>query len=211
MSPSARPSRRPTLEESAELDEVVRKAAVDTFLEHGFNGTTMDAVARAAGVTRATLYSRYPDKSTLFVEVLRWALRQDQADTSVPPRDEDDLRGSLLAIGRSAMAKAVDPHALRLSLLLMTESPRFPHLVPKDHHLARQPQVQGVVDLLRRHRDAGAVAVDDLELAAEQFLAIVVSHPARLAAFGLRRARDVQEHYLEQAVDLFLDGVRAAR
>jgi AcrR family transcriptional regulator len=209
MRQSGRPSRRPTLEESAALDDVVREAAVDSFLEHGFSGTTMDGVARAAGVTRATLYARYPDKQSLFVEVLRWALRQDQAEAAPPVPDQDDLRASLLGIGRVAMAKAVDPRSVRLSLLLMSESRRFPALVPKDHHLARQPQVQVVVEVLRRHRSAGALVADDLELAAEQFLAIVVSHPARLAAFGLRRDHDVEERYLQHAVDLFLGGVRA--
>ena len=69
-----RARRRPTRAEAAELDGRLRKAAVETFLEHGFHGTTMDAVARAAGITRRTLYARYPDKGALFAEVIPWAL-----------------------------------------------------------------------------------------------------------------------------------------
>lgn len=206
-----RPSRRPTREESAELDELVRKAAVATFLEHGFNGTTMEAVARAAGITRATLYARYPDKRALFVAVIRWVLVDEQRAEAPPPPAGDDLAGALLAIARAAHARATDPQAVRLSALLMTEAPRFPDLIPKDHHLPRHPHMQAVIEVLGQHRDAGDVEVDDLELAAEQFLAMVASHPARLAAFGLRRDRAADECYLEAAVHLFLEGVRTKR
>lgn len=206
MARSKRPSRRPTLEESAELDEVVREAAVATFLEHGFNGTTMDVVARTAGITRQTLYARYSDKRALFVDVIRRALLHDQHDESTLGLD-DDLASSLMTIARSAMSRAVDPETIRLSVLLMNESPRFPDLVPKDHHLTRHPHGQSVIEVLRRHRDAGTVAVEDLELAAEQFLTMVASHPARLAAFGLRRSPESEERYLEHAVNLFINGV----
>ena len=51
---------RPTSAETAEVDERVREAAIELFLEHGFDGTSMAAVARAARITKRTLYARYP-------------------------------------------------------------------------------------------------------------------------------------------------------
>lgn len=207
MSSTGRPSRRPTLEESEELDQLIREVAIAEFLEHGFSGTTMGAVARSAGVTRQTLYARYPDKRTLFSDVTRWALLHTEAEDAPLPID-DDLAGSLSTIARAALARAVDPEVVRLSALVMAESPRFPELVPKAHHLTRHPQVDSVVEVLRRHAAAGVVSVDDVELAAEQFLTVVASHPARLAAFGLRRSAADEERYLRHAVQLFIDGVR---
>lgn len=202
-----RPSRRPTLRESEELDQLIREAAIAEFLEHGFNGTTMDAVARAAGVTRQTLYARYSEKRSLFVDVIRQALLRTETEDVYSPT-EDDLPHALLTIARTAFARAVDPDIVRLSALVMAESHRFPELVPKADHLTRHPQVHLVVEVLRRNAAKGIVSVEDVELAAEQFLTMVASHPARLAAFGLRRSPTEEERYLRHAVRLFVDGVR---
>jgi len=65
----ATPTRRgrPTQAEAKRLHQKLRKAAVATFVENGYDGTTMEAIARAAGITRRTLYARYPDKRAVFV------------------------------------------------------------------------------------------------------------------------------------------------
>ena len=48
---------RPTQAEAEHLGEQLREAAVAVFLEHGYDGTSMEAIARAAGITKQTLYS----------------------------------------------------------------------------------------------------------------------------------------------------------
>src|SRR5215469_10908140 len=73
---------RPTSSEAAELSDRLRRAAVNAFLENGYEGTTMEAVAQAAGVTKGTLYARYPDKRSLFVAVSSWALTRMEPDTT---------------------------------------------------------------------------------------------------------------------------------
>lgn len=206
--PGRRPSRRPTLGEAAALDAGVRQAAIQVFLDHGYDGTTMDAVARTAGITRRTLYARYADKAAMFNDVVHEALMYAGHDVA-PTIDRNDLRGSLLAIARSAYARAVDERTVRLGLLVMRESARFPNLVPKEHHLVRLPHMQAIIELLKHHTEAGSVAISDCEMAAEQFLTIVASHPARLASFGLRRSAEHCDAYLTHAVDLFLHGVHA--
>ena len=57
---------------------------------------------------------------------------------------------------------------------------------------------------MRRHAEAGTIEVDDIELAAEHFLAMVEVLPARLADFGLYRSRKEEQRRLLHAVDLFL-------
>ena len=65
---------RPTQAEAKKLHQKLRTAAVATFVKYGYDGTTMEAIARAAGITRRTLYARYPDKRAVFVDVIPWAL-----------------------------------------------------------------------------------------------------------------------------------------
>jgi AcrR family transcriptional regulator len=200
---------RPTQAEVAELEDRLHHAALDAFLERGYDGTTIEAIASAAGITRRTLYARFPDKRALYVAVItqaRTRLTWDQPDFTV---DFSDLRSALSAIARSAVARAVNPEVVRLERVVMTESGRFPELVIFGRSTPLSPRMQTVMDLLRRHESEGTITIDDLDLAAEQFLAMVSLMPARLAAVGVYRPQEVEERHIEHAVTLFLRGVLA--
>ena len=60
-----RPRGRPR---SATADQAIRDAAVELFAERGFEGVSVEDVAERAGVSRATIYRRYPSKVDLIVE-----------------------------------------------------------------------------------------------------------------------------------------------
>jgi len=198
---------RPTQAQAAKLEERLRRAAVETFLERGYGGTTMEAVAEAARITKRTLYARYPDKHALFAAVIPWALsRHDWDDLEAGP-DGEDLSAALLRIARSAVKRAVDPEIVRLTRIAMNESARFPEFARSARTLSWSPRLRAVIDLLRRHADAGELVVDDVELAAEQFLAMVSVMPARLADFRVFRSRRDEERHLQHAVQLFLRGI----
>lgn len=79
------------------FDQVV-EGAQEIFLRDGFEGASVDDIARAAGVSKATLYSYFPDKRLLFMEV---ATRQcseqarisiEKIDSSRPPARGSGLR-----------------------------------------------------------------------------------------------------------------------
>ncbi|WP_228561524.1 TetR/AcrR family transcriptional regulator [Catenulispora rubra] len=198
---------RPTPEEAARLTERLRRAAVDTFLEYGYDRTTMEAVAQAAGITKSTLYSRYPDKHTLFVAVSSWALTRQERDDRVAEPLPDDLADALTVIARAILARSVDPDIVRLSRMAIAEAPRFPDFAVSSQAVTWSPKIRMIIDLLRRHECDGTVAVDDVELAAEQFFAMVGALPAWLAAYGIYRTPEAEEAHLRHAVELFLNGV----
>ncbi|QFG26220.1 aldo/keto reductase [Actinomadura sp. WMMB 499] len=198
---------RPTSTQAARLTERLRRAAVDTFLQNGYDGTTMEAVARAAGVTKGTLYGRYPDKRTLFLAVSSWALTRQERDERVVEPLPDDLAAALTVIARAILARAVDPDIVRMSRMAIAESERFPEFAAGARAVTWTPRMRVIMDLLRRHRDAGSLVVGDIEIAAEQFFAMVGSMPAWLAAYGTYRTPEVEEAHVRHAVHLFLHGV----
>lgn len=198
---------RPTSVEAARLTERLRRAAVDTFLEHGYDGTTMEAVAQAAGITKSTLYARYPDKRTLFIAVSAWALTRQERDERVLEPLPDDLAASLAMIARAILARSVDPDIVRLSRMAIAESDRFPEFAASSQAATWSPRIGVIMDLLRRHEQAGTVVVDNIELAAEQFFAMVGAMPAWLAAYGIYRTPEVEEEHMQHAVRLFLNGL----
>jgi len=205
----ATPTRRgrPTQAEAKRLHQKLRKAAVATFVENGYDGTTMEAIARAAGITRRTLYARYPDKRAVFVDVIPWALTRR---TECEPSDDlsdGDLRASLVAIGRAGLARAIDPDVVRLTRIAMNESGRFPEFAVSAYSMTWSGRHRQVMDLLRQHQERGDIKVQDLELTAGHFIGMIEHLPARLADCGIYRGADEEERHLQHAVDLFLRGI----
>nr|WP_242660245.1 TetR/AcrR family transcriptional regulator [Mycobacterium mantenii] len=198
---------RPTQGEAKKLQHKLRKAAVATFAKHGYDATTMDAIAKAAGITRRTLYARYPDKRAIFLDVIPWALTRRTEDKVTQELDGEDLRGALLAVGRAGLERAIDPNIVRLKRIAMNESARFPEFAVSAHSMTWSPRHRQVMDLLARHQQAGTIEVDDLEVAAGHFIALVEHLPARLADCGIYRSPEEDERHLQCAVDLFLRGV----
>ena len=115
-----------------------------------------------------------------------------------------DLAGALTAIARSAVHRAIDPQLVNLDRIVINEWRRFPELVMFGRPTPLSPRMQLVMDLLRWHEADGAIEVDDIKMAAEQFLAMVTLIPARLASVGIFRPWDVEERYIEHAVRLFV-------
>ncbi|MET0700407.1 MAG: TetR/AcrR family transcriptional regulator [Mycobacterium sp.] len=199
---------RPTHAEARELADRLREAAVAVFLKCGYDGTTMEAVAEAAGITKRTLYARYPDKHALFLSVIPWALSRLEKHTAGEEPVGQDLATLLTAIGRGAIDRVVDPDTVQLRRMAMYESARFPEFAMSAETMMYSAQVRAVVAVLRRHQSTDGLVIDDVELAAEQFLAMVAVLPSRLADFGIVRAPDAEDRHLHHAVALFLRAVR---
>jgi TetR/AcrR family transcriptional regulator, mexJK operon transcriptional repressor len=197
---------RPTQAETQRLGEQLREAALSTFLDSGYDGTSMEAIARAAGITKQTLYSRYPDKRAVFADVIPWAMSRHEPVDNVTPIDGDDLRESLTEIARIALARTVDPQMVRLQRIAMNEAARFPEFEISAETMRWSARHRAVTQVLQRHLDAGDIEIDDgeIELAAEHFLAMVEALPARLAEFGIFRSGKQAERHLQYAVKIFL-------
>jgi AcrR family transcriptional regulator len=195
---------RPKAAELEQRDEHILRVAGETFLNSGFDGTTMDAVAGAAGISKRTLYARYADKTVLFNAVLR-----DLIDRWLTPiehfqTERGALRDDLLALGRYLADMALTPQSVGVNRIIVCQAqhqPDFGHLV---NEAGRMPAIRSVVAILRQHQaELGPI---DLEVAAEQFMSLAVDRNLRLAFLGLEVDT---EQWVCAAVDLFLAGVQA--
>lgn len=200
---------RPTLAQAAQLDRRIRECALGLFLEHGYDGTSMDAIASAAGTAKASLYTRFPGKEAVFSAVLEWAIgRSDWPVPEPDPPDLDDLEGALTAIARAALRRALHPSMVKLGRVAIAHAARFPELARRMHGAGSWPRRQLVVELLERHAATGAVVADDPEILAEHFLGMVSGVPARMASFGVVCDPAEQDRHTQVAVQLFLRGLR---
>ena len=200
---------RPTLEEATHLDEDVREAALKLFLEQGYEGTSMDAIAGAAGTTKASVYARFPGKEAVFRAVMEWAVQRPDWPVPEPPSpDPGDLAAALTAIAQAAVRRALDPSMVRLGQVAIAHAARFPEIAGRACAAGYWPRQQLVADLLRHHARTGAIVAGDPDILAEHFLGMVSSAPARLASFGIVRDPADTERHTRTAVDLFLRALR---
>ena len=79
---------------SAQAHNNVLMAAVELFSERGIDATSMDAIAEASGVSKATIYKHWPDKDALCLEVMGYL---HGIDEEPPVFDSGDFRADLIA------------------------------------------------------------------------------------------------------------------
>ena len=147
----------------------VLAGARDVFLADGFDGSSVDDIARRAGVSKATLYSYFPDKRHLFIEVAKTeCLRQaDEAMDSIDMTAsvEDILRQT----GHQILRFVMSGFGQAIFRICVAESARFPAL-GRDFYESGPALVRArLTEFFRCAVDAGALSIDDPELAADQF------------------------------------------
>ncbi|WP_234893046.1 TetR/AcrR family transcriptional regulator [Sphingobium yanoikuyae] len=172
---------RPTRAQAQARQAEMLDAALDMFLDKGFELTTMEAVAAAVGMTKRTIYARYPDKAALFMAAVGRAIaRTATPRAALEAIAGEDLETILVAIARLRIADLSTPEGVRLRRIITTESYRFPDLLMLSYSQGAQPVHDHLADLLRRHDSAGAICVDRPDMAASLFMTMVLGGPIRL-------------------------------
>ncbi len=219
--PTPRPSAsggRPTREEAAERDRRILATAAALFERRGYEGTSIDALADAAGVGKPTLYARYGDKGGLFAAVFRMRVEAvlapmaAEATAAARAHDPADLPQALRTIGTLLLQRGLLPDTVALSRIIVAEAGRFPELAHLSHVEGWLRCVGLVSDLLRSFDATGAIAVEpDVEEAADLFLSLIMGRKQRAVMLGLP-APDAEaiSKRVARCVDIFLNGVAAS-
>ncbi len=200
---------RPTKLAALERDERLLAIATAMFMEQGFEGTSMDALAEAAAVGKATLYARYADKAALFGAVLRRRILQIYGPLEEEfslVREGADLADTLRAVGRRLVARALAPDAAALGRILAAQGVRFPELGELAVREGLTRQIRLVATVLARFADRHPTRFDDVEVAADLFLSITLGQAAKAALYGVPFDEHQWERRLDMAVDVFLHG-----
>ena len=120
---------RPTLQDASLKSERLMSVATDQFVAHGFNGTTIDAIAQAADMGKQAVYTRFTDKERLFNAVIQ-RLRETAVFQQMPADDGSPVAQGLPRRIRAIFDDATRPYSMTVSKLALREGRRFPELVP---------------------------------------------------------------------------------
>lgn len=156
-------------------------AASELFLERGFSGTSMDAVAARASVSKQTVYKQFTDKERLFAEVVESAVRDAstvvRAAVATTVHDNDDVETTLRSVAQRQLRAVMTPSILRLRRLVIGETNRFPHLGATFIQHGPGEAINAISRLLYRLTQEHRLDISDVELAATQFNWLVMSIP----------------------------------
>ncbi len=200
---------RPTSEQAEARHGELLDAALDLFLEHGFELTTIEMIAARINMTKRTVYARYPDKAALFGAAVQRAVERQIVPRSVlEDLDQGDLTETLASIARLRIGQVMTPNGLRLQRIINTESYRFPEIFTANFEQSAKPVIDYVVGLLDDAIAAGQIAPTDSRLAASAFMSMVVGGQVRAIVSGRLPTQAEMDRKIQFTVRLLLDGLR---
>ncbi len=187
------------------FDQVV-DGAWKVFLTDGFEGASVDDIARTAGVSKATLYSYFPDKRLLFMEVAKVECRR-QATIAFQDIDFDGpVRDALFLAATRMVGFLLSDFGQQMFRTCVSECARFPEVgrefFDSGPGLVQETLAGFMADATRR----GALKVEDPRLAAAQFHELCKAdlHTRIICGLQSEFSQDERSAIIEGAVDMFL-------
>jgi AcrR family transcriptional regulator len=156
------------IKKGRKFDQVL-EGARHVFLRDGFEGASVDDIAREAQVSKATLYSYFPDKRLLFSEVARIECNR-QAEEALR---EFDLNAPCAVTLRDIADRVVrfflSDFGIQVYRISVSESHRFPELGKRFYASGPELLRERLGMVMGHYVETGALKIDDMNLAAEQF------------------------------------------
>jgi TetR/AcrR family transcriptional regulator of autoinduction and epiphytic fitness len=148
-------------------------AATALFLELGYDRTSLARIAERSGVSRATLFKQFPSKAALFDAIVTASWSTAEEDDPPPA---GDLIAGLTTIGRRYAALLGRAEMTDLFRIVIAELPRFPELADAQFAQGKLPYFESVRRYLLSEHEAGTARVQDVDLAATQFMGMISNY-----------------------------------
>ncbi len=175
-------------------------AATRSFVRHGYR-TSVDEIARLAGVAKQTLYHHFPSKDALFKEVAHGLA----ARVLVELKDEPaELRASLVRFGIAYRRRVLGREGLALFRTLTAEVPRFRALARALYAGGAGETVRRLSEFFRGAMRAGELRSEDPQFVAELFLSMLAGHERIKRLYGINGATENEDKRVARIVDNFL-------
>jgi AcrR family transcriptional regulator len=183
---------------STECDRAILDAAIEVFVEQGYDALTMEGVATRAAVGKATVYRRYPTKLDRVM-----AAAEQLGERKGPIPDTGAVRGDLLALGRNYRRFLTGTDTGRAIPAMVAAKARCAELADAHSRYVAQRHAASTVVIERAIARGELPRTVDAGLVVEMVFAPLFH---RVLVSGL----PVPDAYLERLVDTVLAGARAA-
>lgn len=199
-----------TLEDPAKRAQIL-DGAQSVFLAEGYEGASMSLIARAAGVSKGTLYVYFANKEALFAAFIEAVCRRSTAGAFETLNGAGPARERLAAFGRLFLGFKLSPEPHAVERLVIGESSKFPELGRAFYNAGPKHGIGLLTAFLRHRVEVGELNIDDPMLAADQFLGLCMADLMLKRRMGVIETATPQRigYIVDHAVDVFLKAYTA--
>lgn len=203
---------RPQLRPDCDTRLVIYEAARHEFSDNGYAATSIESVARRAGVSTKTLYRLIPNKAALFEGMTSDRIDRFLSEINLESIDHAELDEALFAALMACADLALDKEVVALQSMVLQEAGKFSDLAGAFYRNGIQRAIKALADWLTVQQKRGLIEVDDAEEVAGMLLGMVADAPRRATMFGGKPlpSRKQIEARVRKCVRIFLRGYLAA-
>lgn len=191
--------------------QAILEAAQTLFLRQGYEGSSMDAIATEAGVSKLTVYSHFNDKESLYVAAIKAKCEQQLPAPIFDQPDDAPVEAVLEKIGNAFVELINSPESIALHRLLIGTAEKEHGLAQAFHEIGPLRVVNGMAELLARMTRNGRLQVPDPHDAAEHFFCLLKGGANFRLLIGCGEQPDARERarHVAAVVALFVRAYRA--
>ena len=191
-----RPQQGPGRPKDMEKRAAILVAAKALFIRNAFAGTSMDAIAADAGVSKLTVYSHFGDKDNLFREVIRSRIQDLLPEETYLFDARVDIRDTLLRVALTHAHVDCNPETVGTFRAILSDcrqgNPRYGRLIWEEG----STRTHGLMErLLTQAVEAGQLEIEDVPRACVQFLTLIKGNLMMRQMFG---CTDCPESYAQE-------------
>jgi AcrR family transcriptional regulator len=156
-------------EDSAKRRQIVEGARA-MFLAQGFDAASMNDIARAAGVSKGTLYVYFQNKEQLFQAIVELECTAHAEGVFDLDPDDHDVEAALTRLGNAFAERLCRPERASVLRTVMAIADRMPEIGKVFYETGPARGIAKLAAYLQAQNAAGVLAVEDCEVAAAQFI-----------------------------------------
>lgn len=173
---------RPGRPKSEEKRASIREAAARLFMSEGFERTSMDGIAQAAGVSKQTIYSHFNNKDELFRSCVM--SKTQEYELLVDSVQYPELYDGLRAMADGYLRLMSDATAVAVWRLMVGEANVHPNVAKVFHETGPGASRESLLAYLLEHGDE--LEIDDFAEAASVFISLVAGRYQNDIMLGVR-------------------------
>ena len=195
----------PTAENDARA-EFLLDVAAQSFLEKGYEATSVGAIARRAHASKETFYTKFNSKSELFRAVMRRLMDRFVSDLGSVLASDRGPDKALTAFGTLMLERMVSDEGVGMQNIIFMEARRFPEVADIFYELGPRRTVDALTAYFESQVKKGTLRKMDTGVAATHFMALLTTDMMMLRSLGYlgKPTSEEKSRRIHSAVDVFL-------
>lgn len=189
-----------------EKRKLILEAAKALFLLHGYHGSSMNQIAKAAGVTKLTVYNHFQDKENLFTCAIEETCEQSINARPLGLNAHSDFKACFYQACELAMNIIYLPEAIKLDHLLLELAAEKNPLALQFYNVSHQRMCSVWQDFFQQATMFKFIRADVIEKQTDLILSLLLGVRHHEVLLGIRPSPDQHEKQLiiQDSIDLFL-------